>query len=577
LSIRVQGGGQVFDYILRGGSLIDGTGKPARSSDIALKDGRVAEMGKIGDSAAETLDVSGLTVAPGFIDAHTHYDAQVNWDPQVTPSSWHGVTTVIGGNCGFTVAPIDASSSDYVLRMLAVVEGIPYSALETIDCSWQSFGQWLDRLEGNLVVNAGFLVGHSTLRRLVMGEAALADQSDRTGPAGGVVPSPEQLAEMRRVLHASLSEGALGFSSSRAGHTDHFGLPVPSRASTTEELVSLCGVVSEHVGTVLGFSPDELFSTEFSDGMYDLLVRMAGAAERPLIINGPDKSKLRAADYGAERGARVVGMTLPHPNPLRLNFISGIMFDSIPGWSELMHAPLDEKRELLADPAVRAKLREDASRVPHSRVTHWKDVTVCHVDAPELHGLVGRKIGDIASERGTDPFDVMVDVALADGLHTGFQPPTPDDVDPDIWKYRAEMLMDPRTVLAGSDAGAHLDMVQAFGCITNLVGPVVRDTDVITLEEAVHQATDVPARLFGLRGRGRIQEGWHADLVVFDADQFAPSPVTVQHDVPGGNWRLTSDAIGLHSVFVNGVLTRRENRFTGELPGVALRSGSETE
>jgi N-acyl-D-aspartate/D-glutamate deacylase len=567
----------VFDYILRGGSVIDGTGRAARRSDVAVKDGKIAEIGKITASAADTLDVAGLTVAPGFIDVHTHYDAQVSWDPQVTPSSWHGVTTVIGGNCGFTVAPIDASSSDYVLRMLAVVEGIPYSALETIDCTWQSFGQWLARLESSLVLNAGFLVGHSTLRRLVMGEAALAEQSDRSGPAGGVVPSPAQLAEMRRVLHASLTEGALGFSTSRAGHTDHFGLPVPSRASTAKELLSLCAVVSEHEGTVLGFSPDELFSTEFTDGMYDLLVRMAVEAQRPLIINGPDKSKLRAADYATESGARVVGMTLPHPNPLRLNFISGIMFDSIPGWSELMHAPLPEKREKLADPAVRVKLREDANRVPHSRVTHWNDVTVCHVDAPELQGLVGRRIGDIASERGTDPFDTLVDVALADGLHTGFQPPTPDDVDPDIWKYRAEMLTDPRTVLAGSDAGAHLDMVQAFGCITNLVGPVVRDTGVITLEEAVHQATDVPARLFGLRGRGRIREGWQADLVVFDADRFAPSPVTVRHDVPGGNWRLTSDAVGLHAVFVNGVLTLSEHRFTGELPGVVVRSGRDTE
>jgi N-acyl-D-aspartate/D-glutamate deacylase len=241
-----------------------------------------------------------------------------------------------------------------------------------------------------------------------------------------------------------------------------------------------------------------------------------------------------------------------------------------------MHAPLQEKQRALSDPFVRTKLRDDANRVPHSRVTHWPDVTVCHVDGPEQRTLIGRRIGDIALERGADPFDVLLDIAVADGLQAGFQPPTPDDSDPDIWKYRAEMLTDPRTVMAGSDAGAHLDMVQAFGCITNLVGPVVRDTGVITLEEAVHQATDVPARLYGLRGRGRISEGWHADLVVFDADRFAPSPVTVQHDVPGGNWRLTSDAVGLHCVFVNGVLTRREGRFTGDLPGVVLRSGRDT-
>jgi N-acyl-D-aspartate/D-glutamate deacylase len=270
-------------------------------------------------------------------------------------------------------------------------------------------------------------------------------------------------------------------------------------------------------------------------------------------------------------------MTLPHPNPLRLNFISGIMLDSIPGWSELMHASLEEKQRALSDQSVRDKLRQDASRVPHSRVTHWADVTVCHVEDPEQRGLVGRRIGDISRERGADPFDTLLDIALADGLRAGFQPPTPDDSNPDIWKYRAEVLTDPRTVLAGSDAGAHLDMVQAFGCITNLVGPVVRDTGVITLEEAVHQATDVPARLFGLRDRGRIREGWLADIVVFDPDRFGPSPVTVQHDVPGDNWRLTSDAVGLHYVFVNGVLTLRGTDFTGDLPGTVVRSGRDTD
>jgi N-acyl-D-aspartate/D-glutamate deacylase len=300
------------------------------------------------------------------------------------------------------------------------------------------------------------------------------------------------------------------------------------------------------------------------------------SAQSPVIINGPDLGKLAAADHATQRGARVVGMTLPHPNPLRLNFISGIMYDSIPGWAELMHAPVEEKCRALADPAVRAKLRDDAAHVPHSMVTKWNDFLVFDVKSPDFSPLVGRKIGEIASERHTDAFDTLLDIALADGLETGMMPPTRDDHDQDIWKHRAAMLLDSRTVMAGSDAGAHLDMVQAFGCITNLVGPVVRDTGVITLEEAVHQATDVPARLFGLRGRGRVAEGWQADLAVFDAERLAPSPVAASYDVPGGNWRLTSDAEGLHYVFVNGTLTLVDNHSTGDRPGTVIRSHRDT-
>jgi N-acyl-D-aspartate/D-glutamate deacylase len=567
----------MLDYVVRGGRLVDGTGAPSRRADVGIRDGRIAAIGRVTEHASRVIDADGLTVTPGFVDVHTHYDAQVSWDPYVTPSSQHGVTTVVGGNCGFTVAPIDDQSADYVLRMLSVVEGIPYSALETLDCSWRSFGSWLDLLEAQLVVNAGFFIGHSTLRRLVMGEAALAQDADRAGPAPGVAPSAIQIEKMQMALDESLTQGALGFSSSRAGHTDHYGLPVPSRASTNDELLSLCRVVAGHRGALVGFSPDELFSTQFSEPMCELLAQMALSARGPVIINGPDAGKLAAADYAARRGARVVGMTLPHPNPLRLNFISGIMYDSIPGWAELMHAPVEEKCQALADPGVRTKLRADAARVPHSMVSRWSDFVVFDVKSSKFGSLVGRKIGEIAAERNADPFDTLLDIALADDLESGLMPPSRDDYEPDIWQNRAGMLVDSRTVLAGSDAGAHLDMVQAFGCITNLVGPVVRDTGVITLEEAVHQATDVPARLFGLRGRGRLAEGWQADIAIFDADRLAPSPVTVAYDVPGGNWRLTSDAEGLHYVFVNGTLTLVDKAFTGDRPGTVIRSHRDTE
>jgi N-acyl-D-aspartate/D-glutamate deacylase len=241
-----------------------------------------------------------------------------------------------------------------------------------------------------------------------------------------------------------------------------------------------------------------------------------------------------------------------------------------------MHAPHDVKVKLLGDPAQRAELRALADKVPYQRWTRWADSVVFDAEAPEVRRLVGRRIGTIAAERGQDPFDTLLDIVLADDLRTGVMTPTVDDYDERVWQKRAELLRDRRTVLGGSDAGAHLDMVQAFGCITNLIGPVVRETGVLPLEEAVHLATDRPARLIGLRDRGRLAPGWSADVVVFDPERFGPTPVEARHDLPGGAWRLTSEAAGLELVFVNGTLIREGSQATGALPGTVLRSGRDT-
>jgi N-acyl-D-aspartate/D-glutamate deacylase len=353
-------------------------------------------------------------------------------------------------------------------------------------------------------------------------------------------------------------------------------MPVPSRASTDSELLALCEVVADHPGTVLGFSPDQLFGTDFEDDLRELLVQMSLAANRPLFINGPERGKLAAADDAARRGARVVPMTLPHGNPLRLTLFNGLVWDSIPGWAEVMHLSHGEKLSALADPSCRAMLRAAAQNVPHMKYTRFAETHVYDVESPTLAHLVGCTVGDIARERGHDPFEVLLDIALADDLRTGFMSPT-DDQDRETWVHRVQMLTDARTVMSGTDAGAHLDMVQAFDCITQLVGPVRRRFGLITLEEAVRQATDVPARLYGLRGRGRIATGWIADLVVFDPDRIDSTPATRRYDLPGGAWRLTSGAKGLHFVFVNGVLTLVDDQFTGDTPGTVLRSGKHTD
>ena len=565
----------MLDCLIRGGLVVDGTGTPGRVADVGVRDGRVVSIGRCDDLARQEIDADGLAVAPGFIDVHTHYDAQVLWDPHLTPSSLHGITTAIGGNCGFTIAPMVPDEADYILRMLARVEGMPTEALEAgLDFGWSSFGSWLDRLEGNgLGVNAGFLVGHSTVRRLVMGEAAVSEAA-----------TDEQVEAMKALLGQSLAEGGLGFSSTKAtAHNDHHGDPVPSRAATDDELVALAGVCRDHPGTTLELIPsiDPIWAPE----IYELMTAMVLAADRPLNWNlfnvrpGEDaylENRLGSADHARQRGATVVGLMLPDVMRMRLNFATGVLFDTLPDWAEIMHLDPAAKAEALARPEVRQRLVDGAAQAPHRSWGWWAETTVVDVSSPSLQPLVGRNIGELAAERGQEPFDVMCDIALEDDLLTGFGPPVVGD-DDESWKRRAELLCDPRVLAGGSDAGAHLDMVMTWGCTSTLVGDAVRDRGLLSLEQAVNLVTDRPARHYGLRGRGRLTEGWCADIVVFDPARLTKAPVTTAWDMPGGGWRLTGGAEGIEHVLVNGVETQRSGQLTNALPGQVIRSARDTD
>ena len=565
----------MLDCLIRGGLVVDGTRAPGRVVDLGVRDGRIVCIGRSDEPARQVIDADGLAVAPGFIDVHTHYDAQVLWDPHLTPSSLHGITTAIGGNCGFTIAPMVPGEADYVMRMLARVEGMPTESLEAgLDFGWSSFGSWLDRLEDNgLGVNAGFLVGHSTVRRLVMGSASVSEAA-----------SEQQLEAMKTLLAQSLAEGGLGFSSTKAtAHNDHHGDPVPSRAATDAELVALAGVCRDYPGTTLELIPsiDPLWPSE----IYELMTAMVLAADRPLNWNlfnvrpGEDaylENRLGSADYARQRGATVVGLMLPDVMRMRLNFATGVLFDTLPDWAEIMHLDHAAKAGALARPEVRQRLVDGAAQAPHRSWGRWADTTVVDVSSPSLQPLVGRRIGDLAGERGQAPFDVMCDIALADDLLAGFGPPVVGD-DDESWKKRAEMLCDPRVLAGGSDAGAHLDMVMTWGCTSTLVGDTVRDRGLLSLEQAVNLVTDRPARHYGLRGRGRLAEGWCADIVVFDPARLAKAPVTTAWDMPGGAWRLTGGAEGIEHVLVNGVETQRSGALTGTRPGQVIRSGRDTD
>jgi N-acyl-D-aspartate/D-glutamate deacylase len=566
----------MFDVLIKGGSVVDGTGAAAHGADVAIEGGRIREIGRTSGSARQVIDARGLVVAPGFVDIHTHYDAQAFWDGTLSPSPFHGVTTVVGGNCGFSIAPLSRDAADYMKRMLARVEGMPLESLEAgVPWDWKSFGEYLSRLDGRLSVNAGFLVGHSALRRVVMGDAATRE------PAGEAA-----LQEMVELLRDSLAQGGLGFSSSAAPtHNDSQGRPVPSRFATRDELLALARAVRDFPGTTLEFIPTV---GTFSEEHQDLMSSMSLAANRPLNWNvlgvasfapKASEAQLAASDYASTRGARVVALTPSQVMKLRINLATGFIFDALPGWAPVLGLPMPERMRALADPAVRKKLHEGATSEAAGAmraIAVWQNMTIDETFEPANAELRGRKIGEIAERRGKTPFDTMLDLALSEQLRTSFSPFIPGD-DEASWQLRAKVWRDPRTVIGASDAGAHLDMIDTFTCSTSLLATGVREKKLIGLEEAVHQLSDVPARLYGIRERGRLAPGWRADVVVFDESRVGPGPIHTRYDLPGGAGRLYAEAEGIEHVFVNGVEIVRGKQATPARPGTVLRSGRDTE
>ena len=565
----------MLDLLIRGGTILDGSGAPGRPGDVGIRGGRVVALGTVDEPARQTIDATGLAVAPGFIDIHTHYDAQAFWDGTLSPSSFHGVTTVIGGNCGFSIAPLAPEAGDYLMRMLARVEGMPLESLQTgVPWSWRSFGEYLALLEGKLAVNAGFLVGHSAIRRVVMGERAVGHEA-----------TPEELARMVELLRQSVREGGLGFSTSLAAtHNDGVGEPVPSRHASRAELIALARAISDLPGTVLEAIPGTgLWGEKEKAIMADLSL----AANRPLNWNvlAPNalapqhtENQLSASDYAAERGAVVVALTPPATPTVRINLASGFLFDAFPGWAELFRLPIAERKRRLQDPELRRTLDEGA----HSEgagllrgLARWENMIVDQVARPENDVLRGRKIGEIAEGLGKEPFDCMLDLAISEDLLTSFMP-TPIGDDDASWRLRAKVWRDPRAVVGASDAGAHLDMIDTFAFSTVLLGNA-RKRELVPVEEAVRFLTDVPAKLYGLTGRGRLAEGAIADVVVFDPATVASGPVYMRHDLPGGAARLYADAIGIEHVIVNGTEIVRGGKHTGALPGTILHSGRDTQ
>lgn len=564
----------MLDVVITGGTVIDGTGAAGVRADVGIRDGKVVEIGEVTESATRTIDATDQVVAPGFIDIHTHYDAQAFWDTSLSPSPLHGVTTVMGGNCGFTIAPLTPEDGDYLMRMLARVEGMPLESLQQgVPWDWRSTAEYLDRLDGTLMPNAGFLVGHSAIRRVVMKDAA----TERTA-------TPAELEQMKKLLRDGLAAGGMGFSSTwSTSHNDHTGIPVPSRHASRDEVIALCSVVREFPGTTLEFIPQV---GPFTDETFNLMADMSVAANRPLNWNllqvqsqkwEQVQHQLTGGDIAEAKGGRVLALTLPDTFRLRLNLRSGFILDILPGWDTLMALPPEAKLAMLRDPAGRAAMNTQAQQAPGALRTlaHWGNYTLLETFSSQWKPYEGRPIGQIATELGKTPWDTLVDIVIDDDLNTVIASMDSGQNDAS-WEKRVEVWRDPRAIVGASDAGAHLDMIDSFSYATTLISKTTVERSLLPLEEAIHYLTGSPASLYGLKGRGVLAAGNAADIVVFDPTRIGPGEVFTKFDLPGGSGRVYGEADGIAHVLVNGVPCVEHGDLLHARPGALLRSGTDT-
>ncbi len=563
-----------YDLKIANARIVDGTGAPAYPGEIGVKDGKIVAVGTAAGEALETIDAKGAVVAPGFIDCHTHYDAQAFWDPMLSPSVYHGVTTVVAGNCGFTLAPLSGrqEDADYLLAMLSKVEGMPLTSLEAaVKPTWTSFGGYLDTIDGKLAVNTAFMVGHSALRRTVMG-----------GRAVGHEATPEEIEAMRALLRQSLAEGGCGFSTTdSASHMDHEGNPVPSRWATDEEYLTLAAELRDFPGTWL-----ELLPPWDAERRVTLPTQMSLAAQRMLNWNvivvraqNPEmvESQLELGRHAARNGARVLGLVPAAPIKVIINFRTGALLEMLSEWPQFLLLPHEEKVAAMKDPEVRARLRAalESSNMTGTLPKDAGTYLIEQVRSEKNARWAGRHVRDYAAEAGKDPFDALFDLAIEEDLWLSFSPPGLGD-DEESWALKGEVLREPGTLIGASDAGAHVDQINTFAITTQLMGEAVRTRGMFTLEEGVRRITSHLADTFGLTGRGRIAVGAAADLVVFDPDTIDCGPIEMRQDMPGGESRLYAESIGVEHVIVNGVPVARGNEPTGRIGGKVLRGGRDT-
>lgn len=568
----------MLDVLIANGVVVDGSGFAPRQANVGIQGDRIVYIGDEHPPAAETIDASGRYVTPGFVDVHTHYDAQVMWDPRLTPQTKHGFTTVLAGNCGFSLAPVSPQSVEYVLPMLSQVESMPLATLkEAAEPRWETTAQMYERLDRGLGCNIGFATGHSTIRSLVMGDRAV-----------GEAASKEDIAAMKGLLKQALDEGSIGFTSSTStAHRDHRGQRVPSGWASREELLELASVVEPYEGTFLNLVASvRNLTPEEKELLADFSVAGNRTVSWPLLLPGSLdaetlESQMNTADVARGKGGEVRSLCNSSPLESRVHF-NGFGYDDFPGlWGELYKLPTAERVERFKDRAAREELRRIAAEVAKSSeqvagLARFENFRLEAATHPDNQPLIGRRVVDIAAERGTTAFDVCLDISILDQLTAIFRTRPPNNYGEAEWRALAKVLLDDRILWGGTDGGAHVDFLESYSHGTRFLAGAVRDHRVMPIERAINLFTKVPAEFVGLKDRGEIREGAYADILVIDLDRIAITPVEVRSDLPAQGKRIYTDAVGFDHILVNGKETVRNDAYTDSLPGVVLRAGEHT-
>ncbi len=574
-----------YDLVIRGGTVVEGTRLPRFRADVGIKGGRVRKIGRIsGNSAGRVLDASGCIVAPGFVDLHTHYDAQIHWDPYCTISGWHGVTSVVLGNCGFGFAPVKKADRERSMLMLTRNEQIPYDAMKAgMKWRWETFPEWLDNLERlPKGVNVVSYVGVSPLLVYVMGlEAA------KSRPA-----TPAERREMQRLLNEAMDAGACGFSIQRLGphsmQCDVDGTPMPTDCMVDEDILALAEVLRERDE---GFI--QITQAQGGDPFHDggeiknrdraFLERLAEVAQRPVLHNviavvddNPSyhTSELDWVHDCNQRGLRIYGQGTAVRTWLNFTMEHWNLYDSSPAWNHATQGSVEEKLQKMADPEIRARMRDEyqlllsvgLGLIPES-------LTIVEAPGyPKLQKFVGRKVGDIAKERGVHPNDAMLDIAVAGGLKVEFRS---GPVSSDNAELVSSLMSDPFVIAGVSDGGAHTKFFAGGSFTTDFLTWLVRDSGKMSLEEAHYHLSYLPAQAAGFLDRGFLREGAPADIVVYDLAALKRVPewkFEIAHDLPNGEWRRIQRSEGYRWTIVNGQITFEDGKCTGATPGQLLRN-----
>ncbi|HEX2830935.1 MAG TPA: amidohydrolase family protein [Burkholderiales bacterium] len=558
-----------FDLLIKNGRVIDGSGMPAFKGDVGIRNGRIAELGKLSGPAKRTIDAEERVVSPGFVDNHCHFDAQVTWDPLCSFSPQHGATTVVFGNCSLALAPIRPGTAKRVAEFLSYVEAIPMDVLDTVDVEWESIAQYMNRLEGRLGVNVGNFIGHTPVRYYVMGD----ESQERTA-------TDDEIRQMQDIVRDGLKAGALGFSVSRnRGHYDPQGKHIPALLADEKEIFAIADVLRE-LGTGIiqcggGRAP------ELRDG---LMARLSEATGRTVIYNNlgqtyrdPDawKKHMARLEETAKAGIRAFPLCSPNRTTQHFTMKNCQVFRGTPTWHPILLASDGEKLRAYADPAIRRKLHEEVvehkgTKLPAPGYSQewWKYLWVYKPALEKNKGLTDKTIEQLAKEQGKGYIDAFLDLVVEEKLETEFMQ-SEINVDKDAMK---EILTHPNAIVGLSDGGAHVQFHGGYGYCTRLLAEWVREKQIMSLELAVRRLTFDSASALGLYDRGLLRPGLNADVVIFDPDTVKPGDESIVHDFPANGWRVKEPAEGVVATIVNGEVLLENGEHTGALPGKVARN-----